>query len=150
MSIMQGKSLWALLFLVFFNHPGAAMAEPLACDDGIKTAFHPDADTRVLAVRQVKKGEELLAPDAAKPITAAADLCLVKLLVGPGVTAETDKTARSWSEGIGIEVWLPTHANWNERIRNYGGGGRGGGGPRHSGKNGHKGAGVGNGHIRHA
>src|SRR4051812_31872495 len=150
MSIMQGKSLWALLFLVFFNHPGAAMAEPLACDDGIKTAFHPDADTRVLAVRQVKKGEELLAPDAAKPITAAADLCLVKLLVGPGVTAETDKTARSWSEGIGIEVWLPTQANWNERIRNYGGGGWVGGGHRIADKVGSKGPAIVNANIGYA
>jgi feruloyl esterase len=63
-------------------------------------------------------------------VTAAADLCLVKLLVGPGFTAEKDKTARSYSEGIGIEVWLPTHANWNERIRDYGGGGWVGGGHR--------------------
>jgi len=56
----------------------------------------------------------------------AADLCLVKLLVGPGVTAEKGTaTARSYSTGIGIEVWLPTQANWNERIRNYGGGGWG-------------------------
>ena len=66
------------------------------------------------------------------PITAAADLCLVKLLVGPGATAEKDKTARSYSEGIGIEVWLPTPANWNERIRNYGGGGWVGGGHRYA------------------
>jgi pimeloyl-ACP methyl ester carboxylesterase len=61
---------------------------------------------------------------------AAADLCLVKLLVGPGVTAEKDSTARSYSQGIGIEVWLPTQDNWNERIRNYGGGGWVGGGHR--------------------
>jgi feruloyl esterase len=138
MSITQGKSLSALLFLAFFGQLSAALAEPLACDDGIKTAFHPDADTRVVAVRQVKKGEELLAPDAAKPVTAAADLCLVKLLVGPGVTAETDKSARSYSEGIGIEVWLPTQANWNERIRNYGGGGWVGGGHRYADKIGSK------------
>ncbi|WP_456837511.1 tannase/feruloyl esterase family alpha/beta hydrolase [Bradyrhizobium sp. USDA 4486] len=110
----------------------------MACDDGIKAAFHPDELTTVIAVRQVKKGEELLAPDAPKPITAAADLCLVKLLVGPGVTAEKDKTARSYSEGIGIEVWLPTQANWNDRIRNYGGGGWVGGGHRYADKIGSK------------
>jgi feruloyl esterase len=138
MSITQGKSLWALLFLAFCGHLTSALAAPLGCDDGIKAAFHPDADTKVVAVRQVKKGEELLAPDAAKPVTAAADLCLVKLLVGPGVTAETDKTARSYSEGIGIEVWLPTQANWNERIRNYGGGGWVGGGHRDADKIGSK------------
>jgi feruloyl esterase len=115
-----------------------ALAEPLACDDGIKTAFHPDADTTVVAVRQVKMAEELLAPDSPKPVTAAADLCLVKLLVGPGVTAEKDSTARSYSAGIGIEVWLPMQANWNERIRNYGGGGWVGGGHRFADKIGSK------------
>jgi hypothetical protein len=78
--------------------------------------FAPTQTHSVIAVRLVKKGEELLASDAPAPVTAAADLCLVKLLVGPGVTAEKDKSARSWSEGIGIEVWLPTPANWNERI----------------------------------
>ena len=120
-------------------HLTPALAEPLACDDGIKTAFRPDADTSVIAVRLVKKGEELKAPDVPQPpITAAADLCLVKLLVGPGATAEKDKTARSYSEGIGIEVWLPTHANWNERIRNYGGGGWVGGGHRYADKIGSK------------
>ena len=113
-------------------------AEPLACDDGIKTAFRPDAETSVVAVRLVKKGEELLAPDAQAPVTAAADLCLVKLLVGPGATAEKDKAARSYSDGIGIEVWLPTLANWNERIRNYGGGGWVGGGHRYADKIGSK------------
>jgi hypothetical protein len=110
---------------------GPALAEQLSCDDGIKTAFHPDADTTVIAVRLVKKGEELASQDVPKPpMMAAADLCLVKLLVGPGVTAEKDSAARSYSAGIGIEVWLPTQANWNERIRNYGGGGWVGGAHR--------------------
>jgi len=111
---------------------------PLSCDDGIKTAFKPDANTSVVAVREVKKGEQLVAVDSTSPITAAADICLVKLLVGPGATAEKDKTARSYSEGIGIEVWLPTHAHWNERIRNYGGGGWVGGGHRYADKIGSK------------
>ena len=128
----------AALLLVLCGPTTSALAEPLACDDGIKAAFRPDADTTVVAVRSVKKGEELKAPDAPQPVTAAADLCLVKLLVGPGATAEKDKTARSYSEGIGIEVWLPTHANWNERIRNYGGGGWVGGGHRYADKIGSK------------
>jgi hypothetical protein len=115
-----------------------AVAVPLACDDGIKAAFQPDKSTRVVAVRQVHKGESLQAPDAAQPVTAAADLCLVKLLVGPGFTAEKDRNARSWSEGIGIEVWLPTPSNWNERVRNYGGGGWVGGGHRFADKIGSK------------
>jgi feruloyl esterase len=87
----------------------------------------------------VKKGEELAAQDVPKPpMIAAADLCLVKLLVGPGVTAEKDSLARSYSQGIGIEVWLPTPVNWNERIRNYGGGGWVGGGHRYADKIGSK------------
>jgi hypothetical protein len=138
MSIMRGANISAALLIAACCHLTPALAEPLPCDDGIKTAFRPDADTSVVAVRLVKKGEELKAPDASQPITAAADLCLVKLLVGPGATAEKDKTARSWSEGIGIEVWLPMHANWNERIRNYGGGGWVGGGHRYADKIGSK------------
>jgi feruloyl esterase len=112
--------------------------KPLACDDGIKAAFKPDANTTVVAVRQVRKGEQLVAPDSPGAITAAADMCLVKLLVGPGVTAEKDPNARSYSEGIGIEVWLPSHSLWNERIRNYGGGGWVGGGHRYADKIGSK------------
>jgi pimeloyl-ACP methyl ester carboxylesterase len=138
MSITRGTSISAALLLAACCHLTPALADPLPCDDGIKTAFHPDADTSVIAVRLVKKGEELKAIDASQPVTAASDLCLVKLLVGPGATAEKDKTARSWSEGIGIEVWLPTHANWNERIRNYGGGGWVGGGHRYADKIGSK------------
>src|SRR5436853_6109545 len=87
--------LWALLLLGTGGGIVPAFAAPLACDDGIKTAFHPDADTTVIAVRLVKKGEGLAAQDVPKPpIIAAADLCLVKLMVGPGVTAEKDSTAR--------------------------------------------------------
>jgi Tannase and feruloyl esterase len=111
---------------------------PMACDDSIKSTFKPDARTTVVAVRQLEKGEPITAPDAPTPITAAADMCLVKLLVGPGATAEKDKAAKSYSEGIGIEVWLPAHANWNDRIRNYGGGGWVGGGHRYADKIGSK------------
>jgi len=122
--IVRRIGLPALLLIGACGNIAPALAAPLACDDGIKTAFRPDADTTVIAVRLIKKGEELASQDVPKPpITAAADLCLVKLLVGPGVKAEKDTTARSYSQGIGIEVWLPMQANWNERIRNYGGGG---------------------------
>jgi feruloyl esterase len=131
--------LFAVLLLAVGGHMTPAFAQPLACDDGIQTAFHPDSNTTVVAVRLVKKGEELSAVDVPKPpITATAELCLVKLLVGPGVTAEKDSTARSYSKGIGIEVWLPTPANWNERIRNYGGGGWVGGEHRYADKIGSK------------
>jgi hypothetical protein len=110
---------------------GSASAPPLNCDDGIKAVFKPDANTSVVAVRPIKAGDRLVAVDSAAPITAAVDMCLVKLLVGPGIPSEP-RSAPSFSEGIGIEIWLPAHANWNERIRNYGGGGWVGGGHRYA------------------
>lgn len=115
-----------------------APAAPLRCDDSLKTAFRPDAQTRVVAVRALRKGETLIAVDSAVPVTLAGDMCLVKLLVGPGATAEKDTTARSYSEGIGIEIWLPAPNTWNQRIRNYGGGGWVGGGHRIAGQIGSK------------
>jgi hypothetical protein len=77
MSITRGTKISAALLLAACCHLTPALADSLPCDDGIKTAFHPDANTSVVAVRLVKKGEELKAIDASQPITAAADLCLV-------------------------------------------------------------------------
>jgi hypothetical protein len=107
-----------------------------SCDDSIKTGFKQDAaalggDTTVLLVRQFKKGDQLALPNSTVPagtplLTASADMCLVKLVVGPGMSSEP-ATAPSYSKGIGIEVWLPEKTAWNERIRAYGTGGAGGG-----------------------
>jgi hypothetical protein len=109
----------------------APAPRPLACDDGIKTAFRPDTLTTVVSVRAIPKGSQLVAVDSPQAVTTAVDMCLVKLLVGPGSTAlEQDRNAPSYTEGIGMEIWLPAHASWNERIRNYGGGGWVGGGHR--------------------
>ena len=66
-----GSSSAALLVACGSAAPLAA--QPLACADGIKTAFKPDASTSVVAVRFVKNGEALIAQDSAAPITAAAD-----------------------------------------------------------------------------
>jgi feruloyl esterase len=116
-----------------------AASRTLACDDGIKTAFKPDANTTVVSVRRVAKGEQIIAVDSTTPVSIARDMCLVKLLVGPGSAAtERDRSARSYSEGIGMEIWLPEQAGWNERIRNYGGGGWVGGGHRYADKIGSK------------
>ncbi|WP_230948755.1 tannase/feruloyl esterase family alpha/beta hydrolase [Burkholderia cepacia] len=96
----------------------------LSCDDGIKTAFKPDSNTTVQLVKLFKKGDSIAlsnTPTTPAPPVAAADLCLVKLLVGPGNPGPA--SAPSTSAGIGIEVWLPTVANWNGRIRAYGNGG---------------------------
>ncbi|MBU6267615.1 MAG: tannase/feruloyl esterase family alpha/beta hydrolase [Sphingomonadales bacterium] len=94
----------------------------LGCDDRLKAAFHPDARTRVVLVKSYKAGQPLVISEPVTPMltgTATADLCLVKLVVGPGNPGPAD--APSTSAGIGIEVWLPTPAKWNGRIHNIGG-----------------------------
>jgi len=95
---------------------------PLACDDSLIDAFTPDASTSVLLVKHFSKDEPIILagePNTRTPI-AAANFCLVKLLVGPGNPGPED--APSTSKGIGLEVWLPDHSNWNERIRAMGNG----------------------------
>jgi feruloyl esterase len=99
----------------------------LTCDDTMKTAFKPDANTSVVLVQAFKQGDPLaLSGTMGTPPNAAADLCLVKMVVGPGFQ-DTPPTAPSNSPGIGIEVWLPTPSAWNNRIQNLGGGGWAGG-----------------------
>jgi hypothetical protein len=106
---------------------GSAPTPPtaaLACDDGIKTTFKPDANTTVLLVKAFKRGDPVAlsgTPATPAPVAAPVDLCLVKLLVGPGNAGPVG--APSTSSGIGIEVWLPAVAQWNERIRAFGSGG---------------------------
>ena len=99
-----------------------ALAQPLACDDSIKTKFAPDAQTTVVLVKAFKKGEKLLLSrtNAAQAPIAANDVCLVKLMVGPGNPGPTG--APSTSAGIGIEVWLPSQrtgisASMREAVR---------------------------------
>ncbi|MEP6740219.1 MAG: tannase/feruloyl esterase family alpha/beta hydrolase [Caldimonas sp.] len=94
----------------------------------MKTAFVPDANTTVLSVKAFKTGDSLAlsgTPAVPTPPVAAKDLCLVKLNIGPGNAGPVG--APSTSPGIGIEIWLPTAANWNQRIHNLGGGGWAGG-----------------------
>lgn len=115
-----------------------AQPQALACDDNLKTTFKPDALTSVVLVKPFRKGEDLRlenTPAAVAPATtvkAPSDLCLVKLVVGPGKPGPAG--APSTSAGIGIEVWLPplqttdtTQTAWNEVIRAYGSGGWAGG-----------------------
>ena len=102
----------------------------LTCDDTLKNDFQPDSLTSVLLVRAFKKGDVLALtppppPPAPQPPVAANDVCVVKLLVGPGNPGPAG--APSTSPGIGIEVWLPARENWNHRIHVAGGGGWAGG-----------------------
>lgn len=110
----------------------------LACDDGLKAAFKPDANTSVILVRKFAKGDDIKLEGTPVPVApathvkAAVDMCLVKLVIGPGKSGPVG--APSTSPGIGIEVWLPpalssdpTQHAWNEIVRAYGSGGWGGG-----------------------
>jgi feruloyl esterase len=107
---------------------GGVTSVPLACDDTLVTAFKPDSNTTVVLVKAFKQGDPLAlsGTTGTTPPTAAADLCLVKIVVGPG-SQDTPATAPSASPGIGIEVWLPAAGAWNARIQNLGGGGWAGG-----------------------
>jgi pimeloyl-ACP methyl ester carboxylesterase len=103
-----------------------AAAKPL-CNDAIMALFKPDRFTRVVQVAYFRKGEPLAlgAAQQAKTPLAANNICMVKVVVGPGNPGPAG--APSTSEGIGIEVWLPDMANWNGRLHALGGGGWQGG-----------------------
>jgi hypothetical protein len=73
----------------------------LRCDDSMKTAFKPDTKTTVLLVKAFKQGDPLtLSADGGVDggPTVGADMCLVKLLIGPGFQ-DTSPTAPSTSPG---------------------------------------------------
>jgi hypothetical protein len=102
-----------------------ATVSALTCDDTMKTAFAPDANTTVLLVKSLATGDLIaLAPPAAAA-SAPGSICVVKLLVGPGHAGPA--SAPSTTPGIGIEVWLPAKAAWNQRVRVLGGAGMAGG-----------------------
>jgi len=103
------------------------MTELLTCDDSMKGAFNPDNQTSVLLVERVHKGqpfpnltmEQLVYPKV--PATYGADMCHVKLLVGPPGDGPAD--APSTSRGMAIEIWLPEKSAWNGRFHAIGGSG---------------------------
>lgn len=107
--------------LAALSVPSPALAAGLTCDDMIKSAFRPDEQTSVVLVKPFQQGDTLAIsePSTQQTPIAASDLCLVKLIVGPGNPGPPG--APSTSPGIGIEVWLPSPAKWNGRIHNVGG-----------------------------
>src|SRR5262249_49958778 len=110
------------------DRPAAANAavSQVSCDESLAAQFKPNPQTTILATRVFRKGDPLpktilkgfTLPEADH---ALADLCLVKVLVGPGHAGPAG--APSTSTGIGIEVWLPTKPAWNGRVHAIGGGG---------------------------
>jgi hypothetical protein len=112
------------------SNPSTPSTPPVAqaCDDGLKTSFAPDGNTRVLLVKAFNAGDSLAlsgtpASPAAPVLTTS--MCLVKLVVGPGSPGPAG--VPSTTQGVGIEVWLPSPNRWNERIRAFGSGGWAGG-----------------------
>lgn len=129
--LAPARSLALLLYLVGTFGAVSAHEEGLAqakgaCDGALSTALRRDRDATLLLTRAFKAGEPVaLANSAANPPLAPVDMCLVKLLVGPGNPGT--EGAPSTSKGIGIEVWLPALDRWNGIIRAIGSGGWAGG-----------------------
>lgn len=102
----------------------------VACDTTSMQQQFNSGDTQVLLAQYFQKDALLKLPNSpiadAAAIRAAANVCLVKILVRGGNTAEPP-TEPSYSAGIGIEVYLPDKESWNDRIRTYGSGGWAGG-----------------------
>jgi Tannase and feruloyl esterase len=102
-------------------HPGQ-------CDASLAVALRPDTNATLVSTRLFKAGEAVAlaqSPTQPAPTTAPVDVCLVKLMVGPGYPGPED--APYASKGIGIEVWLPTREKWNGILRVIGSGGWAGG-----------------------
>ncbi len=100
----------------------AALPAPFVhLNAALDKAFASDRLTSVVLVKAFGRGDPLAIGEPVTTHTASAanDICLVKLNVGPGNPGPPD--APSTSPGIGIEVWLPAPDSWNERIHNIGG-----------------------------
>jgi pimeloyl-ACP methyl ester carboxylesterase len=123
----RGQLMTAITMVAIFMGTGTAKAAVQTpafanCSDGqIRQLLDDDPDVQVLATRAYAKDAPLSAELGHKSPKALNDLCLIKLRVGPGSPGPAG--APSTQAGIGIEIWLPTAANWNGRIHNVGGGG---------------------------
>lgn len=98
----------------------SATSQGIPCSQ-IKARFRPDANTAVTLVRAFRKGEDLNLDGKPSGHAAPDDVCLVKMIVGPGNPGPVG--APSTSAGIGIEIWLPSPGKWNNRIHAWGTGG---------------------------
>ncbi|HAX23399.1 MAG TPA: tannase/feruloyl esterase family alpha/beta hydrolase [Hydrogenophaga sp.] len=98
----------------------------MACDMQGIGQLALDTQTRIIAVQNFKAGDEVRLANSPTPhVKTTVDVCMVKMVVGPGNPGPAG--APSTSPGIGIEVWLPARDQWNQTIRAYGSGGWAGG-----------------------
>jgi hypothetical protein len=104
---------------LFVSSLQQANATELPCNDSIKGKLMLDANVSVNLVKAFAKGDDLNLDGIPTNRSAVRDLCLVKLLIGPGNPGIAGSP--STSAGIGIEVWLPKP--WNGRVHVLGGGG---------------------------
>ena len=109
-----------ILPLSYSAPPRPSIAKGVSCEE-IKAKFHPDANTKVTLVRAFRKGEDLNLDGKPSGQASPDDVCMVKMMVGPGNPGPAE--ASSTSDGIAIEVWLPSPAKWNNRIHAWGTGG---------------------------
>lgn len=99
---------------------------PLACDMQSIGQLKIDTQTRIIAVQPFKAGDEVRLTNSPAPhVKTPVDVCMVKLIVGPGNAGPANLS--STSPGIGVEVYLPAPTQWNQIIRAYGSGGWAGG-----------------------
>ncbi|MGE3690828.1 MAG: tannase/feruloyl esterase family alpha/beta hydrolase, partial [Novosphingobium sp.] len=129
---MGGSMNWNLIsaaVLLALASPVHAQAATGAgrCDEAVAEAFSGDGQVSIVLTKSFAAGDTLLLSGDASPQAPklAHDLCLVKLIVGPGNPGPAG--APSTTQGIGIEIWLPSPARWDGRIHALGGGGFQGG-----------------------
>lgn len=89
--------------------PGLVIAKPFKRGDRLVLTDDPSAASSASAVE---------GGGSAQLPVAGTDLCMVKLIVGPGNPGPAG--APSTSAGIGIEILLPSPQTWNQRIRVFG------------------------------
>ncbi|MFS3135592.1 tannase/feruloyl esterase family alpha/beta hydrolase [Gluconacetobacter sacchari] len=73
------------------------------------------------AAINVRPATDVGATGTAAAIPVTRDMCLLKITIGPG--ANNGPNEPSTSRGIGLEVWVPSPADWNQRYLGVGEGG---------------------------
>lgn len=100
------------------NYSGPALGKNFPVTD-LKSYFIKKGDYIPLKIRDVNSDQ------FARRKNISADMCLLKMTLGPGFPG--DVADPSYSKGIGIEMWVPSPNTWNNRYMGIGQGGFAGG-----------------------